>query len=239
MSKRLWVIPFVVLGAALLHRTLRRVSLEQAAANVRAFDLPSAGLYDALVASVLTGFYARVADEVSDAHPSGTFLEVGSGPGRLAVRLARAAPGVTITGVDISSAMVERASRRVAEEGLADRVRFEVGDVGALPFPEGSFDGVVSTLSLHHWPDPARGLAEIQRVLKPGGEAWIYDLAHWLWRPAHGESRLRRFIEPSPLGSGTVEVFRWPGSVPAFVRLRLRRDEGVGSGPRSERPTLA
>ena len=129
---------------ALRHRL--RAYLEQASANVRDFDLPSARAYDTLVATVLEGFYARVAGEVAAAHPGGNLLEVGSGPGRLAVRLAREAPGMTLTGVDISDAMVERA----AGAGLSERVRFKVGDVAAMPLPDGEFDGVVSTLSLHH-----------------------------------------------------------------------------------------
>lgn len=150
-------------------------------------------------------------------------LEVGSGPGRLAGSLGRLAPGLVVIGVDISPEMVERAAHRAREAGLAPRVRFEAGDVGTLPFAGGAFDGVVSTLSLHHWPDPALGLAEIHRVLKPGGEALIYDLAHWLWRPAHGDNRLARLAAESPFGGGEVEAIRWPGSVPAFVLLRLRR----------------
>jgi SAM-dependent methyltransferase len=205
---------------ALRHRL--RAYLEQASANVGAFDLPSAGAYDALVASVLEGFYARVTGEVAAAYPGGKLLEIGSGPGRLAVRLAREASGMTLTGVDISDAMVERAARRAAGAGLSERVRFKVGDVAAMPLPDGEFDGVVSTLSLHHWPEPTHGLAEIHRVLKPGGEARIYDLAHWLWLPAQGGNRLAQLAAASPFGEGEVEVVRWPGSVPAFVMLLLR-----------------
>ena len=130
---------------------------------------------------------------------------------------------MTLTGVDISGAMVERAARRAAGAGLSERVRFKVGDVAAMPLPDGEFDGVVSTLSLHHWPEPTHGLAEIHRVLKPDGEARIYDLAHWLWWPARGEDRLAQLAAASPFGEGEVEVVRWPGSVPAFVMLRLRR----------------
>ena len=223
MSRKWWFTIAAMLVMATLWRNRLRAYLEQASANVRAFDLPSARAYDALVASILEGFYARVAGEVAAAHPDGKLLEVGSGPGRLAVRLAREAPSMTLTGVDISEAMVERAARRAAGAGLSERVRFEVGDVGALTLPDGEFDGVVSTLSLHHWPNPVKGLAEIHRVLKPGGEARIYDLAHGLWRPARDMDRLTQLAAASPFGGGESEVVRWPGSVPAFVMLRVRR----------------
>jgi SAM-dependent methyltransferase len=229
MHRNYWLVPVVVLGATVLYRNRLRAYLKQVSANVRAFDLPTAGMYDALVATVLEGFYARVAGEVAVAHPGGKVLEVGSGPGRLAVRLAREVPGMTLTGVDISEAMVERAARRAAGAGLSERVRFEVGDVGALPLSDREFDGVVSTLSLHHWSDPAGGLAEIHRVLKPGGEARIYDLAHWLWRPAQGDDRLAQIAAASPFGGGNVEMVRGPGAVPAFVLLRLRRRQESGS----------
>jgi SAM-dependent methyltransferase len=223
MSRKWWFILTAMLLTATLYRNRLRAYLEQASANVRDFDLPSAGAYDALVATVLEGFYAHVAGEVAAAHPGGNLLEVGSGPGQLAVRLAREAPGMTLTGVDISNAMVERAARRAAGAGLSERVRFEVGDVAALPLSDGEFDGVVSTLSLHHWSDPASGLAEIHRVLKPDGGARIYDLVHWLWWPARGEDRLGQLAAASPFGEGEVEVVRWPASVPAFVMLLLRR----------------
>jgi hypothetical protein len=87
MSRKWWFTIAVMLVTATLYRKWLRAYLEQASANVRDFDLPSAGAYDALVATVLEGFYARVAGEVAAAYPGGNLLEVGSGPGRLAVRL--------------------------------------------------------------------------------------------------------------------------------------------------------
>jgi hypothetical protein len=87
MSRKWWFILTAMLLTATLYRNRLRAYLEQASANVRDFDLPSAGAYDALVATVLEGFYAHVAGEVAAAHPGGNLLEVGSGPGRLAVRL--------------------------------------------------------------------------------------------------------------------------------------------------------
>jgi SAM-dependent methyltransferase len=229
MHRRYLLALIVVLCATVLYRNRLRAYLKQTSANVRAFDLPTAGMYDALVGTVLEGFYARVASDVAAAYPRGTLLEIGSGPGRLAVRLGREAPNLAVIGVDISDAMVERATRRAAGASLLERVRFKVGDVAALSFADGEFDEVVSTLSMHHWPDPAKGLAEIHRVLKPGGEARIYDLAHWLWRPAQGDDRLAQIAAASPFGGGNVEMVRWPGAVPAFVLLRLRRRQESGS----------
>jgi ubiquinone/menaquinone biosynthesis C-methylase UbiE len=62
-------------------------------------------------------------------------------------------------------------------------ITFTVADVGRLPFPDGSFDLVVSTISQHHWTDPAGGLQEVNRVLRPGAQAWIYDF-RWVLRRA-------------------------------------------------------
>jgi SAM-dependent methyltransferase len=217
-----WLVPVALIGA-FLHRERMRAFWQQVFANVRAFDLPTAGLYDTLVGSALDGFYDRVAEEVAEAMPGGRLLEVGSGPGRLAVRLVRSAPGLIVTGVDLSEEMVGLANRRAEKAELAGRARFVVGDVGSLPFADASFDGVVSMLSLHHWPDAARALAELHRVLKPGGEARIYDLGGWVWPPARDKGGLAALAAQSPFADGTVEEVRWPGSLPAFVLLRLRR----------------
>src|SRR5215204_1302218 len=84
MSRKWWFILTAMLVMATLYRNQLHAYLEQASANVRDFDVPSAGAYDALVATVLEGLYARVAGEVGAAHPGGNLLEVGSGPGRAA-----------------------------------------------------------------------------------------------------------------------------------------------------------
>ncbi len=148
---------------------------------------------------------------------------MGSGPGNLVVRLAQIAPNLMVTGVDISPEMVEQANRRAAEAGVLGRVRFEVGDVGALPFPDEHFDLVVSTSSLHHWSDPARGLSEICRVLKRGGEADIFDLADWILRATHHGTSIDQLVAATPFGRAEVETLRWPGPLPFFRRLHLRR----------------
>jgi SAM-dependent methyltransferase len=87
-------------------------------------------------------------------------LEVGGGPGELAARIAAEA-GCDVTMLDISPRMVELARGR----GVDARV----GDVRDLPFEDGSFDCAVAAWMLFHVPDVDRGLAELARVLRPGG----------------------------------------------------------------------
>jgi ubiquinone/menaquinone biosynthesis C-methylase UbiE len=124
---------------------------------------------------------------------SGAAADIGCGPGYLAIELARAAPGLHVTGVDLSNAMLAQGIENAALAGVAHAVDFRTGDAAALPFPDGSLDLVVSTLSLHHWDDPVSVLDEIARVLRPGGAFLVFDLrrdvgpAPWLlfWFAAH------------------------------------------------------
>jgi SAM-dependent methyltransferase len=99
--------------------------------------------------------------------------------------------------------------------------RFVVGDVASLPFSDGSFDLVVSTLSMHHWTDPTQGLAEISRVLGTDGRALVWDL-----RP--GVLPMHRLVPDSMThvpGSGLRVVratpWRWPWRFSLLTRLEL------------------
>jgi SAM-dependent methyltransferase len=110
---------------------------------------------------------------------------------------------------------------------VADRVTFQVGDVAALPFPDASFDVVVSTLSLHHWRDPARGLAEIYRVLRPGAVALVYDVADWLTRLESRGPSIAGLVRSSPFsdrGTVTRSVTTRLGPIPLVYRAQLRRE---------------
>lgn len=87
-------------------------------------------------------------------------LEVGGGPGELSERMQKEL-GADVSDLDLSPRMVELARARGVEA--------QVGDVQALPFADGTFDTVVAAWMLYHVPDIDRGLAEIARVLRPGG----------------------------------------------------------------------
>lgn len=99
---------------------------------------------------------------------SGAVLELGCGPGWLwRENLARVPDGWRVTLSDLSPGMVAEARRGLG--GHPAFVAFEVADAQALPFPDAAFDAVVANHMLYHVPDRARALAEIRRVLLPGG----------------------------------------------------------------------
>jgi ubiquinone/menaquinone biosynthesis C-methylase UbiE len=98
--------------------------------------------------------------------PSGTrMLDVGCGAGQIALPAARA--GAQVTGVDIATNSLDQARTRAAAEGLS--VRFDEGDAEALPYPDASFDVVVSLVGAMFAPRPDRVAAELVRVCRPGG----------------------------------------------------------------------
>jgi SAM-dependent methyltransferase len=231
--RKRWLVPTMLVAAALAWRQHRRGDLERLVNNLHRYSAPNATLYDAVTAPLLRRFFRRVAGELAELAPQGRVLEVGAGPGRLAATLATLAPGVRVTGVDIAPDMVERASKLAARSGVADRVAFGVGDVAALPFGEASFDVVVSTLSAHHWPDRAGGLAELYRVLRPGGVAWIYDLADWITgfeRHGPGIAELAGDSRFDGGGGYTQRVTARVGPIPLVYRAELRRE-----GPMAKR----
>lgn len=206
--------------------------------HVEGFSEPNARGYARFVAPALGRLYEQVADDVaaelaargdgaggagaggrgSDGGRGFAILDIGCGPGDLAAMLAERLPAARIVGLDLSPSMVDLARRRQTADG---RLRFEVGDAANLPCDPASIDVVVSTLSLHHWPNAGAGFSEIGRVLRPGGAAFVYDLrlltvqAETLpdvaRRAGIPESRLRR------------EHLR--GGLPAslFVRFRVDR----------------
>jgi ubiquinone/menaquinone biosynthesis C-methylase UbiE len=121
-------------------------------------------------------FFERVQRTVLDlaeeevARP-GALLDVGCGTGRL-LRSARARyPEARLVGVDPARGMVEQAT---AAAGGA-QVTFQQAAAESLPFPDAQFDLVFSTMTFHHWHDQATGVAEVGRVLAPGGRWLLAD----------------------------------------------------------------
>jgi SAM-dependent methyltransferase len=167
--------------AAVIRRHVRGALGKQTPRGILVGD---ANLYDSLGHRLLGSFFRGIAADVAAIAPDGArILEIGCGPGRLSIRLARD-HGLDVTGLDLDPAMIERA-RANAGRPNGNRPSFVVGDVASLAFPDGSFDLVVSTLSMHHWTDATTGLNEIARVLRPNGRALVWDFRRG-FVPLHG-----------------------------------------------------
>jgi SAM-dependent methyltransferase len=142
------------------------------------------------------------------AGPSGSerVLDVGCGTGSLTFLLAERPDLEAICGIDYAPPYIEHAARR----NVDPRVSFRVGDAGALPFPDASFDRVLSLLMLHFVAQPERAVAEMRRVARPGATvaAAVWDarggfVANRLFHdtaaaldPAAATRRARNFTRP-------------------------------------------
>ena len=97
-------------------------------------------------------------------------LDVGCGAGWLAALLAEQVPEGRVVGMDVSDEMVRRARRN---NDAIENAMFVVGEAGEIPWDAQFFNQAVSVESAFYWPDPARGMREIFRVLQDGGSAWV------------------------------------------------------------------
>ncbi|MDY7087418.1 MAG: methyltransferase domain-containing protein [Actinomycetota bacterium] len=112
------------------------------------------------------------------ARAQGRVLEVAIGTG---LNLAHYPPGTTVTGLELSPAMLAIARQRAA--GLGRDVDLHTGDAQALPFPDESFDTVVCALSLCAIPDPPAAIGQMKRVLAPDGRLLLVDHIGSSWPP--------------------------------------------------------
>lgn len=162
---------------------------------------------------------------------TGRVLEVGVGTGR---NLPHYADGVQLWGVDVSEQMLQRAQQRADRLGRA--VYLNVMDAGALAFPAGAFDVVVSALTLCSMEDPRKTLCELHRVCKPDGallflehgrgrigwlNRWLdrIEARHWQEFGCHPNRDMERLIRDSGLALERVDSHLW-GMVKLFWAKR-------------------
>ena len=136
-----------------------------------AIPTPGAIIYGATVTRVLRKPEQKIADGIAQKVKEGTILDLGSGPGFLSTEIARKSSGLQVCGIDLSRQMAKSATRHA---GGVDNAQFVFGNAARLPFKDGSVDLVVSTGVFHHLKSPRLVFEECYRVLKTGGEAWIY-----------------------------------------------------------------
>jgi ubiquinone/menaquinone biosynthesis C-methylase UbiE len=161
--------------------------------------------YDTAVSLMTFGLVRRLRAltiEHSLITPGDSVLDVGCGTGgvTLPARL-RAGNQGAVAGIDPAPEMIAVARRKARRAGL--EIDFRVGVIEALPFPDQTFDVVTSSLMMHHLPRQVqiKGLAEIGRVLKPGGRLLVADMM----RP--GTSPLKRFFTSAILHHGHAMHF--------------------------------
>lgn len=135
-------------------------------------------------------------------------LDAGCGSGDHARRLARR--GFLVTGVDISTHILETARAKAASEGLTERCMFVREHLETLPFADGTYDAIHCRGVLMHIPDWERALGELCRVLKPGGRIAILEGNH-----AAIESRLVRLLRNLRRSKSLVVVT--PGGVESWA----------------------
>ncbi len=128
----------------------------------------------------------RLAFRMLDVRPGERLLEVGFGGGGLLASLLASGPA-QVVGAEVSLAMLARARLRFRRELEAGLLRLVEAPAERLPLPAASLDKVVSVASLYFWPDPAAGLAELARVIRPGGRLVLVfepaeELRNW---PGH------------------------------------------------------
>jgi ubiquinone/menaquinone biosynthesis C-methylase UbiE len=138
-----------------------------------------ASYYDALVNGFTLGQVRRLREltvQLAQIKPGDSVLDVGCGTGSVTIPAKiRAGKHGQVAGIDPAPEMIAVSRRKAIHNGL--EIDFRVGVVEALPFSDASFDVVTSSLMIHHLPVDlqVRGLAEIYRVLKPGGSILIAD----------------------------------------------------------------
>jgi demethylmenaquinone methyltransferase/2-methoxy-6-polyprenyl-1,4-benzoquinol methylase/phosphoethanolamine N-methyltransferase len=163
--------------------------------------------------------------------PGESVLDVGCGTGTIAIAIKPRVGGGAVHGIDASTEMIEVARDKAAKARA--EIDFQVALIEAIPFPDATFDLVTSTLMLHHLPDglKQRGLAEIRRVLKPGGRFLVMDFAAQSHSPlghllaVFGHARGETIVEvltPMLKDAGFTEVEAVPTKHNNFAFIRAR-----------------
>jgi len=151
--------------------------------NRRFHDEVEAEVYDQRMGIVYdaestTRMIAELEDVLGAPLPGGTVVDVGSGTGHVAVKLAKTGRFARVVATDISSKMLACARRNAADAGVS--IETVETEMVRLPFEDGSVDLVVGCAILHHLPDPVAFLPEVRRILKPGAPCiFIGDPSTW------------------------------------------------------------
>jgi demethylmenaquinone methyltransferase/2-methoxy-6-polyprenyl-1,4-benzoquinol methylase len=223
------------------------------ARQVRAMFDRIAGIYDPMNTAMTAGLHHRWRSRAADLArigPGSRALDVATGTGDLAIELStRVEPGGEVLGSDFSEGMLDRARAKAQRRGN-DGLRFEWADAMALPYENGSFDAATVGFGARNFDDLGRGLAEMARVVRPGGRVVVLEittptrapLSHFyrLWFdrivPAlgalagRGEALAAR-LRSAPAAVGVADAYTYlPNSVKRFPGPVALAEELVRAG---------
>jgi demethylmenaquinone methyltransferase/2-methoxy-6-polyprenyl-1,4-benzoquinol methylase len=155
-----------------------RDSLMDPRDNHRMFDriAPRYDLLNRLMSFGLDRYWRRRAIDALSPYGNGHVLDIGCGTGDVTLDLLRRNPDATVTGIDLSQPMLNLAVAKAGRAGLSARATFQAGDATALPFGPGAFDAVVCAFCFRNIAHHGSALAEMRRVLRPGGSLVILEL---------------------------------------------------------------
>ena len=179
----------------------------------------------------------KTARAVAKKYPT-SILDLATGTADLAIALAKRNPQAHIMGMDISEKMLDIGKEKVRKQGLESQIDLRPGDAASLPFDDNSFDAVTVAFGVRNFESRDKGLAEIQRVLKPDGQAFILEFSMPERFPM---KQLYRFYFKHILPKIGKHISKDPGaytylpqSVEAFPKpdefLRILGNNGLKSG---------
>ncbi len=230
--------------------------------QVRAMFDRIAGVYDVMNSAMTAGLHhkwrARAAD-VADVRPGDKVLDVATGTGDLAFELAsRVKPGGEVVASDFSEQMLVHARKKLAKSG-EDNVRFEWADVLDLPYPDNEFQAATVGFGARNYADLEKGLAEMTRVIKPGGKVVVLEITtptkaplstfYGLWFdrivPIIGKvagdsdayeylpNSVKRFPAPEGLGAAMeragLERIKWILTAGGIIAIHVGEKPGAGT----------
>jgi ubiquinone/menaquinone biosynthesis C-methylase UbiE len=173
--------------------------------------------YDAMDHSAVNGVF--VADFLAVWDGRSPVLDVGTGTAQIPIELCRRNADAHVTAIDLAEYMLRVGANNVRRVGLEDRIRLERQDAKQLPYAAGSFGAVISNSIVHHIPKPAAVLAEMVRVVVPGGVLFVRDLL----RPAD-KATLQHLVELHTPGANAHQRQMFADSLHAALNLTEIRE---------------
>lgn len=172
------------------------------------------GLYDPVLRATMreATFKSRLVEQ-ADLRPGHRILDIGCGTGTLTIAIKRSQPGAEVIGLDGDPEVLRRAAAKIAAAGVT--IALDQGLSNQLPYADASFDRVLTSLLLHHLSaeNKRRTLAEIRRVLRPGGQVHIAD-----WGEAHDMVMRGAFFLIQLLDGFATTTDNVKGKIPQFLR---------------------